>query len=272
MSNPWNNPDALPPATVADLAQFIDARADLPDQQRAHAALVAALDPQPGAQLLDLGCGTGPLTRRLLPIVGPAGLVVGCDISHAMLSVARARGPDTANLRYDHQPDPLRLPYPAAQFAGALAARVLMHVDDPIALAREVLRVVRPGGRLAVLDFDWGTLALDHSDRALTRRILDWRTDYVDGNNWGGRQNAAHLLRAGWIVREVVVQVAVARDARGTLAGGVRRAAQLAAAAAVISADQQNAWTAEIDARLAEGVFFASINEYIIVGERATDG
>ena len=264
--NPWSNPDALPPAEAAGLAAFINARAAIADQAHAHAALVAAVAPQPGEKLLDVGCGTGVIARRLAAAVQPGGVVVGVDISRAMLDFAESQG-EAPGLRYE-QANAAALPFHDAVFDGAAAARTLMHVDDPLAVLVEAQRTLRRGGRLALLEADWGTLALDHRDRDLTRRIIDWRTDCVDGDNWMGRQLARRCSEAGWQVTDVRVVVTIARDEQTTLPGSIRRCAELAHQAGVIAEDERRRWLDEIDQRLTVGQFFATMNEYIVVATR----
>ena len=266
MTNPWRNPDALPADAVQSLAQFINARADIPDQSAAHAALVEALSPQPGERLLDFGCGTGVIARRLARLVGESGAVVGLDISAAMLDFARSCG-GPAHLRYE-QSDGATLPFLDDSFDGGAMARTLLHVEDPHETLVELRRVVRPGGRLAILECDWGTMAVDQSDRALTRRILDWRTDTVDGNNWMGRQLVARSLAAGWQIGDIRVLTTVGRDETTTHFGSLRRGGELALQNGVIDQSEYDKWVGELESRLAAGLFFASINEYIVVARK----
>lgn len=263
--NPWSNPDALPPQAAAELAAFIDARSDMPDQAQAHEALIDALQPQPGQHLIDVGCGSGVIARRLAVRVQPNGHVLGVDISQAMIAFAQ-RQALPAGLRFQ-QATALALPCAESTFDGAAAARLIMHVDDPLAVLREVRRVLRSDGRLALLEADWGTLALDHSDRSLTRRIIDWRTDAIDGDNWMGRQLVRRCLEAGYGIDSVQVLVTVASDEHGTLPGSLRRCADLARQHGVITAAEETRWVGEIDARLASGQFFATINEYIVTAK-----
>ncbi len=266
MKNPWIDPDRLPSEEALSLAQFINGRAAVPDQAAAHAALVDALSPLPGERLLDVGCGTGVITRRLAPLVGEAGEVVGADISRVMLDFARECSAGLP-IRYE-QTDGVRLPFADASFDGASLARTLLHVTHPHETLVEIRRVVRTGGRLAVLECDWGTLAVDHSDRALTRRILDWRTDVIDGNNWMGRQVVGRCLAAGWARADVRVLATVGRDATTTHFRNIRRAGDLARQNSVITQSEYDNWVTELDSRLAAGLFFASINEYIVVAQR----
>lgn len=266
MSNPWTNPDRLPSDAAQSLARFINARAEIPDQSAAHAALVEALAPQPGERLLDFGCGTGVIAQRLAPLVGAKGAVVGVDVSRAMLDFARSCG-GPAQLSYQ-QSDGAVIPAPDGSFDGGAMARTLLHVEKPHEILVELRRVMRPRGRLAILECDWGTLAVDHSERALTRRILDWRTDTVDGNNWMGRQLAARALAAGWEIDDIRVLTTIGRDETTTHFGSLRRCAELALQNGIIEQSEYDGWVGELDSRLAAGLFFASINEYILVARK----
>jgi ubiquinone/menaquinone biosynthesis C-methylase UbiE len=263
--NPWSNPDTLARQDVLNMALLLETRAQTSDQQRLHQAVVAALDPQPGARVLDLGCGTGVIARQLAARVGATGSVLGVDVSTTMLEVAKAHGTHPT-LRFE-QGDATALQYEDGRFDQAIAARLLMHVPHPHAVLRELRRVVRPGGRLALLERDWGTFAVDHRDRALTRRILDWRCDTIDGDNWMGRQLPRLCAESGWQVRDVEPLVSVARDEQTTLAGSLRHAARLAVEHNVISATEHEAWIGELEQRLAQGTFFATINDHLVIAE-----
>ncbi|MBX7234161.1 MAG: methyltransferase domain-containing protein [Caldilineales bacterium] len=266
MPNPWTNPDLLPPDEARSLARFIAARAEIPDQRQAYAALLETLAPQPGERLLDMGCGAGNLARRLAEQVGESGEVVGADISQAMLEVAR-EGSALPHLRYE-QTDGLALPFPAGYFDGAILARTLMHAQHPHEILVELRRVVRPGGRLAILEADWGTCTVDHSNRALSRRIIDWRTDAIDGDNWMGRQLVGRCLEAGWEIGAVSILATIGRNASTTHFGSLRRCADLAIQHRIITQAEYDAWVGELDERLAAGRFFATINETIVLARK----
>lgn len=133
--------------------EFFGARAAdwdsrFPDDGPAYTAAVAELGLSVGARVLDAGCGTGRALPPLRAAVGPSGLVVGADLTPAMLQAAVRAGRDRDGrlLLADVAALPLRTRSLDAVFAAGLVA----HLPDPPANLRELARVVRPGGVLAL--------------------------------------------------------------------------------------------------------------------------
>ena len=112
------------------------------------------LRPQPGQHLLDLCCGTGDLALLLAAQVRPGGQVLGLDAAAAPLALARRRAAQQPWLPLRWlQGDALATDLPAASQDGAVMAYGLRNLADPAAGLAELRRVLRPGGRAAVLDF-----------------------------------------------------------------------------------------------------------------------
>jgi demethylmenaquinone methyltransferase/2-methoxy-6-polyprenyl-1,4-benzoquinol methylase len=111
--------------------------------------------PRPGQHLLDLCCGTGDLALLLAARVRPGGTVLGLDAAAAPLRLARQRAARQPwlPLRW-HQADALATGLPAAAADGAVMAYGLRNLADPSAGLKELRRLLRPGGRAAVLDFN----------------------------------------------------------------------------------------------------------------------
>jgi demethylmenaquinone methyltransferase / 2-methoxy-6-polyprenyl-1,4-benzoquinol methylase len=126
--------------------------AGLHHRWRERAADLAALGP--GDSALDVCCGTGDLTLELASRLAPGGNVVGCDFSEPMLDLARektaARG--AAGVRFEWA-DALQLPYDAGRFDAVTVGFGLRNFADRDRGLREMARVLRPGGKLVVLEF-----------------------------------------------------------------------------------------------------------------------
>jgi demethylmenaquinone methyltransferase/2-methoxy-6-polyprenyl-1,4-benzoquinol methylase len=120
--------------------------AGLDARWRSRAADLAALGP--GARALDVACGTGDLAVELRSRVGDRGEVVGCDFSEQMLSLARTKAP---GIRFE-QANALELPYPDDGFDAATVGFGARNFSDLERGLAEMARVVRPGGRVVVLE------------------------------------------------------------------------------------------------------------------------
>lgn len=145
-----------------------------------------------GMDLLDVGCGPGTITVDLATHV-PGGRVLGVDTSPDVLAkaadLAVAQGVENVELE---QADVMALPYSDSSFDVVHAHQVLQHLADPVAAVREMRRVLRPGGLLAVRDADYGGMRwypdsdgleawrslyltlTDHHHADAGRRLLSW--------------------------------------------------------------------------------------------------
>ncbi|MGD9571428.1 MAG: methyltransferase domain-containing protein [Thermoleophilia bacterium] len=142
------------------LAGYLDAVRDVAAVGEWKRRSFDLLDPRPGAVLLDLGCGTGEDVLALADRVAPGGRALGIDRSATMIVEARRRAGGRSDVGF-LQGDALDLPLPDADVDGARAERVLLHVEDPADVIAEMMRVLRPGGRIVVAEPDWSTLVVD---------------------------------------------------------------------------------------------------------------
>jgi SAM-dependent methyltransferase len=113
----------------------------------------------PGMSCLDAGCGGGDVMRLLAERVGHEGRVTGVDVDGALgrMAVDDLRGELGASLEFI-EGDVLEVALWPASFDLAFARFLLIHLDQPAAALRRLWEWTRPGGRLAVLDFDFRTL------------------------------------------------------------------------------------------------------------------
>jgi ubiquinone/menaquinone biosynthesis C-methylase UbiE len=159
-------------------------RRSLTDSHRQLAALLV-----PGLRVLDVGCGTGAITADVADVVGPEGMVVGTDISQALLAQAGARRASRPHLHFARS-DVFALPFGQA-FDIVTAARVLQWLANPRAALSAMCRAARPGGIVLVLDYDheqieW-TPAPPPSMQRFYAAFLAWRADAGFDNAIAGR-------------------------------------------------------------------------------------
>ncbi|MFD6137379.1 demethylmenaquinone methyltransferase [Isoptericola sp. NPDC060257] len=147
------------PAEVASMFDGIAKRYDLVNDlvslgqdRRWRRAVVDAVAAVPGERVLDLAAGTGTSSE---PFAADGALVVPSDFSLGMLAVGKERRPDLSFVAGDAT----RLPFADAAFDAVTISFGLRNVVDTDAALREMLRVVRPGGRVVICEFSTPTWA-----------------------------------------------------------------------------------------------------------------
>jgi ubiquinone/menaquinone biosynthesis C-methylase UbiE len=150
-------------------------------QERSAAIQAGFLRPhlRAGLRVLDCGCGTGTITAGLAEAVRP-GEVVGIDIGDGHLEAARALATERglSNTRFEAA-SIYALPFAGESFDVAFANTVLEHLADPLGAVREMRRVLRPSGLVAVRDTSWATFQLEPATErlkaalALVPRIME---------------------------------------------------------------------------------------------------
>ena len=116
-------------------------------------ATVRASGAAQGMKVLDCATGTGDLAFAFKRAVGEAGEVIGTDFCEPMLVHAREKAKTSGVPLVFEQADAMSLPYPNNRFDLASISFGIRNVDDPVKCLRELARVVRPGGKVVVLEF-----------------------------------------------------------------------------------------------------------------------
>lgn len=223
--------------------------------------------PRLGGILLDVGCGPGIDTVELIKYVGQTGHVTGVDHNAAMVSAANQRA-ELAGVsgRVTHRcGDAAALPFPDDTFDAVRSERLLLHLTDPAGAISDMVRVTRPGGRVVVLDTDFGSHSIDAFDLKTAKALVQTLAETSLKNGYSGRRllglmKHECLTRSSLTVlplcftryehwRSTVRMDAVERDAIRT--GAVSKA-------------ELNRWRKEMRSRADSGTFFASLTMVLV--------
>lgn len=173
---------------------------------------------KPGMRLLDFGCGPGSITLGLAKAVAPGG-VVGIDIVEGVLAEARERAAaeGVTNVRFEAG-DVYQLGYEEDAFDAAYAHQVLQHLTRPVEALREVHRVLKPGGIVAVRDADYATFGWSPKSPMLDRWLEVYHA--VAARNGAecdaGRHLRSWVSEAGYVDIETTGAVQIMADEAST--------------------------------------------------------
>ncbi len=222
-----------------------------------------ALGLKSGESVFDAGCGTGLLIEQEALAVGADGRAEGMDYSDDMLVHARARCADLSQVNLQ-QGSVEALPFDDAAFDALSCTQVLLYVEHLDAALDEFKRVLRPGGRMAIIETDWSGAIIHSEDYALTRRILDsW--DQAVPNPHLPRRLRPILQKLGFAaIRVQAIPVLNASyTANSFSANMLENFARGARRRGAISTDESKAWLAGIERLITADAYFFSVNRFL---------
>jgi ubiquinone/menaquinone biosynthesis C-methylase UbiE len=268
----WRDTQGADAAKARDLAGRLELRAKADDEVAARDAYLGLLDLAAGERVLDVGCGSGVVTREIARRVGPRGRAVGLDPSPALLAVARglAQEAGLGDRVEFREGSALQLPFPDRSFDAALCVTVLSHVPGGESAIPELARVLQPGGRVGVFDLDTDMTAFTHSDRALTRRIVAAASDALAVDGWLARRLPLLFEQAGLEDVRVRGFFPLETDPRSFYASLAERSADAALKAGAITEAERSTWLDALHAQQARGPVIAGRLHIFVWGHKPT--
>ncbi|MCF3137004.1 methyltransferase domain-containing protein [Streptomyces olivochromogenes] len=254
----------MDPQNVAPLVGALDSQDANPGVRRLRAWAEEALAVHDGERVLDVGAGTGTQTRALAALVGPRGSALGVEPNPGLRAVAEERAAG-GRARFTDG-DALALPLPDDSVDVVWCERVLQHLAEPDRAVAEMARVVRPGGRVALLDTDWATTVLHPGDpeilRALTAGALTGAA-----NPYSGRRLVGQLTAAGLVVEDRGSQ-ALLQDHRSVAWPLVRMLGESAVRRGLLGEDQRDTVYADLAEAAERGALHMSVTMFGVVAHR----
>lgn len=218
----------------------------------------------PSAKVLEIGCGTGAMMRRLARVEAFSGTAIGLDQSPAFIAAAARYASQEGVDRWVQfrVGDAHELEFPQAFFDTVIAHTVISHVTEPERVLREMARVVRPGGTMVIFDGDYCSLTYAYADRDLGRRMDVALANATFNNPWIVRELPSLLPRLG-LKLENAWGDAVAEVGGGSYFRSFADTyAPVVVQAELVSEPEVEAWLAAQHQAIEAGTFFAACNYY----------
>lgn len=257
MPDVWATFPGLDDAMQERLAGVLEARGAEPQQREMRQDFLAGVSFPPNARVLEVGCGTGVLARSLA-LRPDVGAVVGVDVAPSLLGKARDQAADLPNLTF-READARSLPFGDETFDVVVFYTTLTHVPGPERALDEAFRVLRPQGRLAVLDGDYATPTVALGDHDLLQACLDATMDHFVYDRWLGRRRPELVRGCGFEEARFRGHSFVETTEAGYMLSGVDRSIDILRASGRIGDDTAAALKAEARRRVEAGMFFGHI-------------
>jgi ubiquinone/menaquinone biosynthesis C-methylase UbiE len=257
MLDVWASVGELEATLQERLAGVLETRGADPQQQAMRRAFLGGIEFPARARVLEVGCGTGVLTRVLArwPNVEA---VVGVDPAASLIREARRLASDFAYVTF-READGRSLPFDDNAFDVVVFDSTLSHVPGPEQALSEARRVLRPAGRLAVFDGDYATTTVALSDHDPLQACVAAMMASSVNDRWLMRRLSALVRQAGFD------PIAFHSHGFAETAGGaymlsvVDRGADILHASGVIGQETAGALKAEATRRVEAGTFFGHI-------------
>lgn len=245
------------------VSRQIEAMYTTPDVVEQRRVVRAALALRPGDRVLDVGVGPGLLAAEMATEVGPSGRICGIDISDSMLAIAATRTDVGPGIELEAATVE-RIPHPVESFDVVVSTQVFEYLDDVAAALDEVRRVLRPAGRVVLLDTDWGSLVWRSSDDDRMARVLTAFEDHLVDPHLP-RTLGDVLVKSGFTIthQQVVPILNTGYDDRTYSARLMDIVSGFVPGHGDITADEAAAWAEDLRG-LGDGYFF-SLNRYLFV-------
>lgn len=257
MPDVWATVGELDAAMQERLADVLETRGADPQQQAMRRAFLADVPFPPGAEVLEVGCGTGVLTRPLSrwPDVGR---VIGVDVATSLLDKARTLAAGLPNVEFQ-EADAHSLPFADASFDAVIFDSTLSHVPGPDGALAEAFRVLRPLGHLAAFDGDYATTTVALGDHDLLQVCADVTMANSVNDRWLVRRLPALVRSAGLEMVGFHSHGFVETTEAGYMLTVIDRGADILSTSGQISAEMAMALKAEARQRVELGSFFGHI-------------
>ena len=254
------------PQLLDTIADALDVRSADPQQVEMRNRYFAWLDLPPSAQVLEGGCGAGPIARHLASFFS-SGTVVGLDPSPHFIKRAKEHSRDIPNLEF-HEGDARSMPFEDGSFDAVVFHTCLCHVPEAERAVAEAHRVLRSGGRVAVFDGDYSTTTFAIGQHDPLQQCADVMTNAFVHDIWLTRRLPALMRDQGFVVNRIDSHGYVQNEEPDYSFSIIDRGADVLVSTGQIDADMATALKNEARRRADAGDFYGFINFISLIATR----
>ncbi len=240
-----------------------------PEIQRQRERTLEVLNARAGEYIIDVGCGPGLLAKELAAAVGDTGRIIGIDSSAPMIRLAENRCSGLSNVELINC-DATALTIEDAIADALCCVQVLLYVPDVDKALEEIQRVLKPGGRIVILETDWRSTVLHSHDEALTEKIIEAWDRAVASPRLPARLGPL-LREKGFGSVQVEAVPLVSNDCKpdGFSMTMIQQSAQAAIEQGIITEAQGRAWLEELTRLGTEGAYFFCVNRFLFSAQKS---
>lgn len=257
-------------STLDVIAARLEARGKHPRVIEMMEDYLEAMQIDNAKDVLDIGCGTGVVSRAIARRHGFSGKVIGIDLSpYLTQAAARLAEAEGVGNRIDFRTgDSHTLGIPDRSLDAVVAHTLLSHVDDPGAVLREIYRILKPGATAAIFDGDFASMTFGSSDPEQGKRDEQTIINAIVTQPRVMRQMPELVLQAGLKLGTSFSYVIADIGEMDYWGPGIESFRKVLPKSGAMSPQQANTWADAMVERSNRGIFFGASNYYSYLATR----
>ena len=250
-------------------AKELEKSYQLPEIVRQRQHTLNKLSVKRGEKILDVGCGVGFLSYEIALQTGDSGRVSGIDQNSEMIRHANKRCENLRNTEFS-EAIANDLPFPEESFDAACCTQVLLYVNDVAQVISEIKRVLKPAGRIIIVETDWRGVVMNSDYDSITRKIFSAWDAAVPSPNLPVRL-APLLVENGFCNIDVEpipilnTEYTPSQFSHGMMNWITRNALKKG----VITKEQSQKWLDDLDEKGKSGNYFFCVNRFLFSAQLA---
>ena len=250
-------------------AEELEKSYQLPEIVRQRQHTLNRLSVKRGEQILDVGCGVGFLSYEIALQTGDSGRVSGIDQNSEMIRHANKRCESLRNTEFS-EANANDLPFPEESFDAACCTQVLLYVNDVAQVLSGIRRVLKPAGRIIIVETDWRGVVLNSDYDSITRKIFSAWDAAVPSPNLPVRLGPL-LVDNGFCNVDVEpipilnTEYTPSQFSHGMMNWITRNALKKG----VITKEQSQKWLDDLDEKGKSGNYFFCVNRFLFSAQLA---